>query len=1104
MSIKSEKKISKYDAVSEKASNVFSGETPEKSRKNPSRGVSEKSRKNLSDMAAKKNSREEAGKHSAGISESALGKDCRESAVRLAPYIALTVFTAALLLLPLGNGDFFGSEGDWYSQHVGAAEALRQTMTEQETVFPQHIGLGGGSNAYDLAYYGLMRPDVLISCLLPDVPMKYIIAAYSLITAAASVNLSFMWLKRKDTGLWFSAAGAVMTAAAACFFHSHHQIMFVNYMPFLIMALIGIDVLFEKKKSLLIMVSVFMICIHSFFFAPACLAVCLIYFLYRMNGMKNLGCKNRLKGSLHVNYTEINSNRHEAVKGERTADSQKLLKILNSHKIMRFSGSLNSHGYPKTQKVLKPRKLPDSPKSANFPNFPKNLRTLKTPEVRKSPETLKPLKAIKSAKLEMTFKAAAAAACGVGMAAVLLLPTAMDILSTEKDGGSFAEEKISALNLSLDGLLYSAYGCGLTLLALYGLLLALWSRKLRAVSAAVLICQIIPLVSLVLSGFLYSRGKMLIPFLPLIVWICAETFEELWKGKQKNKLIPSALCFVPAFFSEWKPLIIAEAAVILIWTLFSYMFAVAEKRKKETDESSSCGKAHKRAGRLGITVIEMIIPRSVFRRRYYPKSGSVTSCRTSFPQTEACEELYCKPSFVQKEVCRPAPQEQENEVRREVSGRRPLRNAEACRTLLQKIKAGRMHLMNTKPCQKSACQTVFHEANKSPLKALHKTAVVLLLAVSVCVSFCTSRFGEEYIKAADVRQERFSFKETADIASDRRYRFDYLSDGYVNTNVLPSGRMNKTSIYSSVSNSAYGRFFYGDMKNPIAAKNRVALVAGENIFFNYFMGIKYLLAKADDIPYGYEKIAEKDGYVIAENENVLPVCYGAYEMTGEEEYEKLKFPDKLAALAGSEIKEIGAELEDDNIKLSETVEGEAVIVSFDIDRQDGREVVVSVEGVRNKLSGKDAAYPNKNYEFVYVLTSDKPLKNLKTKFSEGNYSVKNLKAYKARLPETDFVMPVFYSELKANQVFSGSLKMEKGGWFVTSYPYKKGYHIKADGKERKAEKVNTAFIGFPLEEGTHDVEITYTAPGFWAGLSISLLSFAGAAIIAGRERKKKS
>ena len=45
-------------------------------------------------------------------------------------HFILTLAALAVMFLPMGQGDFFGSEGDWYSQHVGAAQALRQTIID--------------------------------------------------------------------------------------------------------------------------------------------------------------------------------------------------------------------------------------------------------------------------------------------------------------------------------------------------------------------------------------------------------------------------------------------------------------------------------------------------------------------------------------------------------------------------------------------------------------------------------------------------------------------------------------------------------------------------------------------------------------------------------------------------------------------------------------------------------------------------------------------------------------------------------------------------------------------------------------------------------------
>ena len=168
----------------------------------------------------------------------------------------------------------------------------------------------------------------------------------------------------------------------------------------------------------------------------------------------------------------------------------------------------------------------------------------------------------------------------------------------------------------------------------------------------------------------------------------------------------------------------------------------------------------------------------------------------------------------------------------------------------------------------------------------------------------------------------------------------------------------------------------------------------------------------------------------------------------------------------------------------------AVIVSFNINRKDGKEVVIEINGMSNKLSSKDAPYPNENYHFNYVLSIDESTSVLETDMTESEYTI-------------DVEIPISYSKLKNNQVFEGTIDMARDGYFVTSYPYKDGYRVKVDGKETDAQIVNTAFVGFPLDKGEHSIEICYTAPGFWTGAVVSIISFAAAAIIVIRERKKR-
>lgn len=382
----------------------------------------------------------------------------RRGAKALWPCAFLTALTCALMFLPVEEGCVFGSEGDWYSQHVGAAEALRQTMLRAGTLLPPYVGVGGGSSIYDLAYYGLLRPDLILSCLLPNVSMQHVISAYAALGVAASACLVYGWLRARDISVKGCLAGAVLFAAGTGFFHAHHQIIFVNYMPFLILALMGVDRLVSRKRGGLLAVSLCLVYLHSFFYAFACLAVCFLYYLYRCGG--------------------------EGIKG------------------------------------LWLRRLPHG---------------------------------ILAVVLSMA------------MAGALLLPTALDIFSNGKEIGAFAESGFSAVDLSLSGLLYQPYGCGLTLLSLFCLITAVQKRELRPLAVVLLAVMALPAAAYVLNGFLYARAKILIPFMPLIALVCARVMEELMEGRRRPQLWAAALCLVPAVFSNWRQLILLDGGILLLW-----------------------------------------------------------------------------------------------------------------------------------------------------------------------------------------------------------------------------------------------------------------------------------------------------------------------------------------------------------------------------------------------------------------------------------------------------------------------------------------------------------------------------------------------------------
>ena len=78
-------------------------------------------------------------------------------------------------------------------------------------------------------------------------------------------------------------------------------------------------------------------------------------------------------------------------------------------------------------------------------------------------------------------------------------------------------------------------------------------------------------------------------------------------------------------------------------------------------------------------------------------------------------------------------------------------------------------------------------------------------------------------------------------------------------------------------------------------------------------------------------------------------------------------------------------------------------------------------------------------------------------------------------------------EIKGNKL-SGKIKADKDSTLFLSIPYDKGFRIYIDGKKIQYKKVAGEFIGVKLKKGNHKVIVKYYSPGFFPGLSISLIS----------------
>ena len=375
-------------------------------------------------------------------------------------YITILLLLPILFVLCVSTYSMYGSKLDWLSQHVSLADYFRQTKQLLPDSFEN---LQGQTNAFSFSYYGLLRPDVLISYLFPNVPTSFFIISYATLLWSFTGGLCYYWLRNKgykDTICFFSS---ICCICANCFFQSHQQIMFVEILPFLFLSLILID---ENKRqwiSLCICMALF----HNYFYTPGMILILLLY-----------------------DYDQ-----HKTIKD-----------------------------------MIVPIVL------------------------------------------------------GVGFGAVLWLPTGYLIINNHKSVVQTNLFNLFVPNLTLKGLVYDSYGCGLTVISWMALFQGIQFEKTKKLSILLILMFIFPIFSYILNGTLYARTKILVLCLPLVLMILAHWLQERKLNKGLLVLAGLFLCtktmflgllvalvFIGYYFMDKKECLMMYALVpMIVFTGLNY------------------------------------------------------------------------------------------------------------------------------------------------------------------------------------------------------------------------------------------------------------------------------------------------------------------------------------------------------------------------------------------------------------------------------------------------------------------------------------------------------------------------------------------------------
>ncbi len=180
----------------------------------------------------------------------------------------------------------FGAKLDWSDQHFAIPDYLRKLAYETGELFPSFApNIGAGENIYYLSYYGLLSPVILLSYLMPFVSMAVYIQVSSLVLCWLGTALFYRFMRKRRGFAGSLLLTAAYLTASPIFFQAHRHIMFVSYMPFLILALEAVDDYFESRRSGRLILFCFLIIMTNWFYSVAALAAVTVYAVYRYLSM---------------------------------------------------------------------------------------------------------------------------------------------------------------------------------------------------------------------------------------------------------------------------------------------------------------------------------------------------------------------------------------------------------------------------------------------------------------------------------------------------------------------------------------------------------------------------------------------------------------------------------------------------------------------------------------------------------------------------------------------------------------------------------------------------------------------------------------------------
>lgn len=900
-------------------------------------------------------------------------------------YLFLGILTAVFCYLFCFRYGVFGSKVDWISQHSVLPDYFRQQFYDTGELFPEFAAnIGGGQNIYHFAYYGLYNPVLMLSYLLPFVKMSDYMMAVQFISLLASVLLMYAWLGRRGFPQIIRLGVTVMfLLSGPMIYHSYSQVMFVNYMPFLIMGLWGADRYFEcrrnKRPAVWLTTSIFLMILTSFYFSIGGMLVLVLYGIHRFLAV----CDGR---------------------GEKI-----------TFRLFFWEG----------------------------------------------------------VRFAVPFVLA------VMMSGILLVPTALTLTGRGGESAGFRILELLIPSVPASRFCYSTHGIGLTTLALTALIAMLFGKKLydRVLAWGCMAVLTVPVFAYLLNGGLYVRDKAMIPFLPLLCFVLACYLDDLgsWEGRFSwgscglvLGIVPYILTVVLIYICRrqgeagkyWK-LILLDGIVMLV------CFAVIRICREWAARRAAHAPKGPRAYSHGLCAL----PRRLLCLENMPRVSTAVFMLLGIAMlilfgyeahargAHAVDRAFYREttdSYIGELIAKAAEGE-EGFYRTEQLGNDAENAANLNRIwdmdqYISSLYSSSYH-EGYREFREDTFQLEDPFRNFLMQSAVHNPVYQRFMGVKYVVS-------DEEVPG----YEEMPGDEAAESEVPRVYRNDQASPAAYTTDRVIAEET------------------YRELEFPY---NQLAL-------------LQYAVVKdasADQLAVNGKDQKEMVKKLVEEADDYFEI-----------EPVELDLPERVEAEHSEKVKI-------DLPKLSGEGVGERVLfLRFRVKNlRPSKDIAVWVEGIRNKLTSESHFYYNDNTEFTYAIPLKDGQKSVEMVLGEGRYQISDAEAFLGMLPDggnarmsdggeeqeetgQESGCGLYQSKIqidkkrtKGNSI-AGTIDVEQPGYFITTIPYDENFEIRVDDQEVEAEEVNTAFLGFGIEAGEHEIEILYYAPGVIAG---KILSAAG-------------